>query len=76
MFRRGQTPRQLLRLLLPLEASFLPSVRYDSTFSVDRSGLFQPQNFASGKHAHKEPETEMAKQIKALIQVLDICCSA
>ena len=29
------------------------------------------QSLASGKHAHKEPETDMAKQIKALIQVLD-----
>ena len=73
MFRRSPVSHQVLQALLQCEVRALPapvSCRWDSTFSVDRSGLFQPQSFASGKHAHKEPETDMAKQIKALIQVL------
>ena len=71
VLRDLQLCQHLLRAVSRTSLSFSPA-RTESTFSVDRSGLFQPEDVASHEHAHKEPETDMAKQIKALIQVLPV----
>lgn len=39
------------------------------TISIDRSGLIQPQMHSHNVLAHKEPETHMARHLKAMIQV-------
>lgn len=39
------------------------------TVSIDRSGLIQPRMHSHKVLAHKEPETHMARHLKAMIQV-------
>ncbi len=39
------------------------------SLSIDRSGLFQVQPHSHSPTAGKEPETDMCKHLKALIQV-------
>jgi hypothetical protein len=39
------------------------------TVAIDRSGLYQPREHSHGALPHKEPETPVARHLKALIQV-------